>query len=152
MSTPIERAVADWHRFLAGEYPGGLDELLHDDVVFYSPVVFAPQHGKDLTKMYLRGAGATFGGSADTPVDASTDGGFHYLKEVLSGSHAVLEFEVVVDGIVMNGVDIITVDDDGKITEFKVMMRPMKAIELMRQKMADVLASLQDTGAAPQPK
>lgn len=152
MSTPAERAVADWHLFLAGKHPGGLDELLHDDVVFYSPVVFAPQHGKDLATMYLRGAGATFGGSGDTPVDGSSEGGFHYIKEVVAGSHAVLEFEVVVDGVVMNGVDILTVDDDGKITEFKVMMRPMKAIELMRQKMGEVLAALQADGGAPQPK
>ena len=143
MTSPIDQTVADWHRFLAGEHPGGLDELLHDDVVFLSPIVFTPQKGKELTKLYLRGAGASFSVDALGESDASTasSGGrsFHYVKEVVGDRHAVLEFEAEVEGTVINGVDIITVDDDGKIVEFKVMLRPLKAIELMHRLMREQL-------------
>lgn len=146
MSSGIERAVADWHRFLAGDLPGGLDEVLHDDVVFLSPIVFSPQRGKELTTLYLRGASATFGGDADRPPgESSRPGAFHYVKEVVSGDHAVLEFEAEVDGVVVNGVDIITADAEGKITEFKVMLRPLKAIELMHRKMREALEVLGGT-------
>ena len=152
MPTPIERTVAEWHRFLAGERPGALDDLLHDDVVFLSPIVFTPQRGKELTKLYLRGAGASFGvdslgESGGASAEASGSGAFHYVKEVVGDHHAVLEFEVVVDGIQVNGVDILTVDDDGKIVEFKVMLRPLKAIELMHRLMREAMAPLGGAGS-----
>ncbi len=142
MSSPIEKTLARWHRYLAGDLPGGLDQLLHDDVVFLSPIVFTPQEGKELTKLYLRGAGATFGGDEAKPAGEPSPTSFHYVKEVVSGDHAVLEFETVVDGILVNGVDILTVDDNGKVVEFKVMLRPLKAIELMHVKMREALAQL----------
>lgn len=148
MSTPIERTVADWHRYLRGDLPGGLDQLLHDDVVFVSPIVFTPQEGRELTELYLRGASASFGGSSSAPSGPSGSGGFHYVKQVVAGDHAVLEFESEVDGVVVNGVDILTVDEDGRIVEFKVMLRPLKAIELMHAKMRDALAQLSDGSAA----
>lgn len=135
----IEQTIANWHAHLKGEFPGGLDALLADEVVFLSPIVFTPQEGKDLTKMYLSAAGATFTGdepnefAADGP--GSGTGSFHYVKEVMSGSTAVLEFESTVDGILINGIDMITCDDEGKIVEFKVMLRPLKAINLMHAKM-----------------
>lgn len=149
MSTPAERTVADWHRFLAGQLPGGLDELLHDDCTFLSPIVFTPQEGKELTKLYLRGASATFGGSGGAEPDGGpavatgSPGAFHYVTEVVGEHHAVLEFEVEVDGVLVNGVDMLTVDDDGKITAFKVMLRPLKAIQLMHRKMREALEVLQ---------
>lgn len=150
MSTPAERAVADWHRFLAGEHPGGLDALLHDDVVFLSPIVFTPQRGKALTTMYLRGASSTFGAGPESTGGASGDtgapGAFHYVTEVVGEHHAVLEFEVEVEGITVNGVDMLTVDDDARITEFKVMLRPLKAINLMHRKMGEALALMEAAG------
>jgi hypothetical protein len=148
MTGPIDQTVADWHRFLAGDFPGGLDELLHDDVVFLSPIVFTPQAGKELTRFYLRGASASFGGDDARPAGEPAPTSFHYVKEVVAGDHAVLEFEAEVDGIVVNGVDILTVDDDGKIVEFKVMLRPLKAIELMHQKMREALERLSAAGDA----
>lgn len=139
--------MAEWHRFLAGEHPGGLDELLHDDCVFLSPIVFTPQEGKELTTLYLRGAGATFAvdelGGSSAP---SGPGSFHYVKEIVGDDHAVLEFEAEVDGITVNGIDMLTVDDDGKIVEFKVMLRPLKAIELMHRKMREALEALDGAG------
>lgn len=140
----IESTIARWHQHLRGEFPGGLDELLHDDVVFFSPVVFTPQRGKAVTKMYLEAAGATLGGDPD-PV-ARDDGAvpavggkFRYVGEVMSGHRAVLEFETEMHGKYVNGVDIITCDDDGKIVEFKVMIRPLQAINAVHEAMRTML-------------
>lgn len=141
----IAKVIEKWHRFIAGGLPGGLDELLADDVVFYSPVVFTPQKGKDVTKLYLNAAAGAFGGLA-----ASSDGGgagrstFRYTKEVLSGQHAVLEFEVEVGGKFVNGVDIITCNAEGRIVEFRVMLRPLQAVNMMHQQMAAMLERMQE--------
>lgn len=150
MSDPIETTIAKWHQHLRGELPGGLDELLHDDVVFFSPVVFTPQHGKTVTKMYLEAAGATLGGAptkhadgAPTPV---VGGKFRYIGEVMRDHRAVLEFETEMDGKVVNGVDIITCDDDATIVEFKVMIRPLQAINAVHDAMRRMLEQLDDAG------
>ncbi len=146
MADVIEAVVERWHRHLRGELPGGLDELLHDDVVFLSPVVFTPQRGKEVTKLYLNAAGNTLG-DPDASETVSTDGGsdgkgFRYIKEVYLGHHAVLEFELEKDGKYINGVDILTCDDDGKIIEFKVMIRPLQAVNMMHQQMAAMLEKM----------
>jgi hypothetical protein len=146
-TSAIETTVAKWHQHLQGELPGGLDELLHDDVVFFSPVVFSPQRGKEVTKMYLEAAGATFGGDPDPAApnaeSASQFGGkFHYVNEVMSGNLAVLEFETEMGGKYVNGVDIITCDDDGKIIEFKVMIRPLQAINTVHDAMRAMLEQM----------
>jgi hypothetical protein len=136
----IERTIERWHRFVAGEIPSDLDELLADDVVFYSPVVFTPQRGRDLTKLYLHAAGATFAGS--TPSSGKGSSTFHYTKEILSGRHAVLEFEAEVGGKYINGVDIITCNAEGRITEFRVMIRPLQAVQMMHQRMMVMLEEM----------
>jgi hypothetical protein len=140
----IEQVVSDWHRHLRGQLPGGLDELLHDDVVFYSPIVFTPQEGKAVTKLYLEAAGQTLPG--DRPEgDGAADGGsggFRYTKQVLAGDVAVLEFETTVEGKYVNGVDIIRCDDDGRIVEFRVMIRPLQAVNLVHRQMAAMLESM----------
>lgn len=143
--SPIDTCIANWHRHLRGELPGGFDAILHEDCVFLSPIVFTPQRGREITKLYLTAATNTLGGDAATVQDAvsgSTDGGFRYSKEVLQGHHAVLEFETTVDGKYANGVDIITCDDDGLIVEFKVMMRPLKAINAIHEQMRAMLDKL----------
>lgn len=146
-SAPIERCIADWHRHLRGELDGGLDAILHEDCVFLSPIVFTPQHGREITKLYLTAAGGTLGGDAGTVTDAldtpSSGGGFRYVKEILQGHHAVLEFETTVDAKYANGVDIITCDDDAKIVEFKVMMRPLQAINAVHAQMRAMLEQLE---------
>lgn len=151
----IETTIARWHQHLRGELPGGLDELLHDDVVFFSPVVFTPQRGKTVTKMYLEAAGATLGGDPDPEAPGSTGnndgdsggnkvvgGKFRYVSEVMSGNRAVLEFETEMSGKYINGVDLITCDDDGKIIEFKVMIRPLKAINTVHDAMRAMLEQM----------
>ena len=140
----IEETVARWHAHLAGQLPGGLDALLHDDVVFYSPIVYTPQQGKAITTRYLQAAGQTLPG--DRPDgDAADDrpsGGFRYTKEVLAGDVAVLEFETTVEGKYVNGVDIIRCDADGRIVEFRVMIRPLQAVNLVHRQMAAMLETM----------
>lgn len=139
----IEETVAKWHEHLRGRLPGGLDELLADDVVFYSPVVFTPQEGKAITTAYLEAAYGALGGEPSG--SGSGAGGFRYTKEVVSGDTAVLEFETAVDGKYVNGVDIIRCDEGGRIVEFRVMVRPLQAVEAVHRQMAAAL----DTVAGP---
>jgi hypothetical protein len=139
----IEKCIENWHAHLRGELEGGLDAMLADDVVFYSPIVYTPQRGKDVTKLYLQAAGATFTGTPKAKAPAKLTGSkFRYTREVLSGHDAVLEFESEVQGKYVNGVDIIRCDDEGKIVEFRVMIRPLQAVNLMHQQMAAMLEKL----------
>ena len=138
----IHEFVAQWHAYLRGEFPGGLDALLDDDVVFYSPIVFTPQRGRDITKLYLLAAGQTFPGDP-TDAGSNTGGSFRYTKEVMSGDTAVLEFETVIDAKYINGVDIITFNRAGRIVEFRVMIRPLQAVNLIHQKMAAALTAME---------
>ena len=132
-----------WHQHLKGELEGGLDSLLHDDCVFYSPIVFTPQKGKDLTKMYLGAAGNTFSEGDKEKAPGSDKSDFRYIKEIADGNHVILEFESKIEGKYINGIDMITFDDDGKITEFKVMIRPLQAINTMHAKMKAMLDKMQ---------
>lgn len=138
---PIERVIEKWHAHLRGQLPGGLDELLDDDVVFYSPIVYTPQKGKAITTLYLNAAGQTLPGDPKSAGSSSGEsgGGFRYTKSVLSGDTAVLEFETTVQGKYVNGVDIIRCNDQGRIIEFRVMIRPLQAINLVHQQMAAML-------------
>ena len=132
-----------WHAHIRGEYPGGLDELLADDCVFLSPVVFTPQEGKEITKLYLGAAGATFSeGGDDASPGALKESKFRYTKEVAQGNHTILEFETEIEGKYINGVDIITWNDDGKISEFKVMVRPLQAVNMLHAKMKAMLEKM----------
>ena len=142
----IEKTIEAWHRYIRGEYPGGLDELLADDCTFYSPIVFTPQKGKDVTKLYLSAAASTFseGAGASGASDVQKkESKFRYSKEVLMGNHAILEFETEIGGKYVNGVDIITCNDEGKIVELKVMIRPLQAVKLMHERMAAMLKKMQ---------
>jgi hypothetical protein len=145
----IDDVIARWHRYLDGELPGGLDELLADDVVFFSPIVFTPQQGRETTKAYLQAAGATLGGDEGEGVSGegaeagTSKTGFRYTKQVLDGDTAVLEFETTVGGKYVNGVDIIRCDDDGKIVEFRVMIRPLQAVNLVHEQMRAALERMQ---------
>jgi hypothetical protein len=141
---PIHDVIHRWHLHMRRQLPGGLDELLHDDVVFRSPVVFTPQEGKAITTLYLEAAGQALPGDAASVSDAinsasASGGGFRYVKEVLDGHTAVLEFETTVEGKYVNGVDIITCDDDGKIVEFTVMIRPLQAVNAVHRQMGEML-------------
>ena len=140
---PIDTTLERWHAHLRGELDGGLDALLHRDVVFLSPVVFTPQVGIDVTKLYLGAAGGTLGGEPADDNGSDADGSFGYTKTIASGHHAMLEFETSVNGKYVNGVDILTCDDDSMITEFKVMIRPLQAINMVHEQMRAMLEQMQ---------
>jgi hypothetical protein len=120
--------INTWHHLVEKRDAQGLDALLADDAVFLSPVVHTPQVGKPITKKYLAAAFQVFFNES-----------FRYVRELRGDRDAVLEFEVTLDGIAVNGVDMIKWNDVGKITEFKVMLRPLKAVNLIHQKMAQIL-------------
>lgn len=124
------KALDSWHQLVATGDPAALDDILAEDCVFYSPVVHTPQRGRELTRLYLTGA-----------MHVLRDG-FHYVKEVVTPEHAVLEFVCEIDGITVNGVDIMSFDEQGRISEFKVMVRPLKAINLLHAKMREMLEQL----------
>jgi hypothetical protein len=143
---PIDGVVERWHQHLRGELPGGLDELLHEDVVFYSPIVYTPQQGRDITKLYLTAAGQTLpgdGAGEGAGGGGASPGAFRYTKHVLAGDTAVLEFETTVGGKYVNGVDIIRCDEDGRIVEFRVMIRPLQAVNLVHEQMRAALERMQ---------
>jgi len=139
--SPIHAVIERWHAHMRGELANGLDVLLHDDVVFYSPIVYTPQRGKAITTLYLQAAGQTLPGEKSDPGKTSgdTSKGFRYTKEILDGHHAVLEFETTVEGKYVNGIDMITCDDNGKIIEFRVLIRPLQAINLVHKQMGEML-------------
>jgi SnoaL-like protein len=118
-----------WHGFIKSGDHAALWDLLHPDAVFESPVVHTPQRGRDITFKYLVGATKVLGGPA-----------FTYVGEWTSDTGAVLEFTNDIDGITINGVDIITFDADGRIVHFKVMVRPLKAVNLLHRLMGAQLA------------
>ena len=124
----IPDPISRWHDIVRARDASKLGELLADDVTFYSPVVHTPQIGKAITTMYLSAAVHVLGNES-----------FRYVREVIGAGDAVLEFETKIDGILINGVDMIKWNDDGRITEFKVMIRPLKAINLIHQKMGEML-------------
>lgn len=108
--------------------PSGLNDLLAEDVVFYSPVVHTPQRGRKLAAWYLGAALQVFANPT-----------FRYVREIVGPSDAMLEFETDIDGVLVNGVDIIKWDDTGRIVEFKVLLRPLQAINMVHQRMAAML-------------
>ena len=122
--------LAAWHALVAARDVSGLDALLADDVVFHSPVVHTPQRGKMLAMQYLSAAVEVFGKPS-----------FRYVRELAGPSDAVLEFEVEIDGLRVNGVDMIRWNEDGKIVDFKVLLRPLKAVLGIQQMMAARLQS-----------
>lgn len=125
------RGVAAWHAYMdGGGDPQALRDMLAEDAVFHSPVVHSPQAGRDKVFAYLHAASHVLGG-----------GDFRYEREIVDGDQAMLEFATTLDGIHINGVDIIRWNDTGKITDFKVMVRPLKAINKVWEKMGEMLAA-----------
>ena len=120
--------VTLWHELVKSHDVRGLDALLAEEVVFHSPVVHTPQAGKAITRQYLAAAFQVFFNES-----------FRYVRELTGERDAILEFQVEIDGIQVNGVDMIKFNDQGKIVEFKVMLRPLKAVNLIHQKMAAML-------------
>lgn len=122
-------ALHRWHALIDARDYAGLDDLLAEGAVFESPVVHTPQVGKAITAKYLQAA-----------MTLLNNGTFRYLGEWTAERSAVLEFACDLDGIAVNGVDMIWWDEADRITRFKVMVRPLKAINMLHQKMGELLA------------
>lgn len=121
--------VAEWHRIVRDRDANALGAWLAEEVVFHSPVVHTPQRGRAITTLYLGAALQVF-------VNPS----FRYVREIVGPRDAALEFEVELDGIVVNGIDLLRWNDAGRIVEFKVLIRPLQAIQLIHQMMGALLA------------
>ena len=129
-----ERGVGRWMAYVVGNAesahdPDTLRAMLHEDCVFHSPVVHTPQRGQDKVFAYLFAADKVLAGD-----------GFSYVRTIVAGDSAMLEFQTEIDGILIDGVDIITWGPDGRIVDFKVMVRPLKAINKVWEKMGEMLA------------
>lgn len=123
--------IEKWHHMMTTRSFDELDELLAEDAIMYSPVVFTPQKGKYITKMYLAAAGHVIGNEH-----------FKYVNEIVGEKHACLEFETEIAGKYVNGVDLITWNDDQQITEFKVMIRPLQAVNVVWEEMGKLLEKM----------
>tara|TARA_B100000470_G_scaffold200617_1_gene172406 strand:+ start:267 stop:656 length:390 start_codon:yes stop_codon:yes gene_type:complete len=122
--------ITKWHEVVSTKNYQLLEEILDDNVIFYSPVVFTPQKGKEVTKIYLSAAAEVFEGNS-----------FSYVRELIKDNEAALEFELELDQIKVNGVDLITWNHEKRITEFKVFIRPLQAVNALHQKMGAMLES-----------
>ena len=122
--------ITKWHEVVSTKNYQLLEEILDDNVIFYSPVVFTPQKGKEVTKIYLSAAAEVFEGNS-----------FSYVRELIKDNEAALEFKLELDEIKVNGVDLITWNHEKKITEFKVFIRPLQAVNALHQKMGAMLES-----------
>lgn len=159
--SPIQRCLNAWHQVLTGDR-AALHDLIADDAVLHSPVLYKPVEGKELVVLYLTGAAMSFVGAEATPSaddrpprrdqadgrddgqgDVGWDGRFRYVRKLVDTHNALLEFETTMAGKYVNGVDLIRCDDAGQVVDFKVMVRPRQAVEAVRELMAAALDTLQ---------
>ena len=120
----VPETITAWHRIVETKDPALLDALVADDCVFRSPAVHTPQEGKAVTIQYLTAAMVVLGPTLT------------YRREWYADDSAVLQFEAVLDGLTVDGIDMITWGEDGRITEFAVMVRPVKALHKLMELMA----------------
>ena len=130
MTPPV---IARWTSIIENGRTDELDALIADDAVFFSPAVFTPQEGQQQTLKYLKAAAKVFGTSD-----------FHYVEQWYSNQSAILEFAATIDGIYVNGIDMIHWNDQERIVSFKVMLRPLKALQVIIPAMAELLAQWTD--------
>ncbi|MFY0602805.1 MAG: hypothetical protein JXQ93_02570 [Flavobacteriaceae bacterium] len=121
-----------WHHFVNTKSTEGLDDFIEEDAILYSPVVWTPIEGKFMVTMYLMAAAQIIANEK-----------FTYVREVLDDKNAVLEFLTEIDGVTVEGVDMIQFTDKGKLKEIKVMVRPLKAMNIIHQKMGEYLQKMQ---------
>ena len=129
----MQNPISKWHDVVSLRDYNMLTEIVDDSCIFYSPVVFTPQRGKDITLKYLMAASEVFNAS-----------NFKYHKEIKSNQHASLEFTLTLEDTEINGIDLITWNDDGLITEFKVFIRPLQGVNIIHKMMGNMLESFKN--------
>lgn len=125
--------LAVWHDIFLSRDPSKLESILADDVVMISPVVHTPQKGKAITQMYLSAAMQVLGNDS-----------FRYIRTAKDERGVIMEFETQIDGVFINGVDIVSWNEEGLITEFKVMIRPLQAVNMVHQMMGRMLDAIKN--------
>ncbi|MEZ5681033.1 MAG: nuclear transport factor 2 family protein [Erythrobacter sp.] len=129
-----EVGLKRWHEVIeGGSSPEALSKIIREDAVFHSPVVHTPQVGRPIVVAYLSAAGQTLGNDS-----------FEYVRELVDGENAMIEFQTTMDGIHVNGIDLIRFDEDGNIADFKVMVRPLKAVNKVWEQMAAQLERMKN--------
>ena len=129
----MQNPISKWHDVVSLRDYNTLTEIVDENCIFYSPVVFTPQRGKDITLKYLMAASEVFNAS-----------NFKYHKEIISNQHASLEFTLTLEDTEINGIDLITWNDDGLITEFKVFIRPLQGVNIIHKMMGNMLESFKN--------
>lgn len=133
-----EHPIAQWHRLVRTQDPSGLMDLLAEDAVFHSPVVHTPQRGRKIVAAYLAAAFQVFFNPT-----------FRYVREIVGATDAMLEFETEIDGVLVNGVDLVRWNEAGRIADFKVLIRPLQAIQLIHRKMGERLRAGEASAGNP---
>ena len=129
----IEQQMQHWHEIVRNRDANGLKSFLDAEVIFHSPVLFEPQRGIELTTFYLSAA-----------LKVLVNDHFKYEREIRDGANVVLEFTTELDGIVVNGVDMIRFNESGRVIEFKVMLRPLKGIQAVQERMMKMLQAMKN--------
>ena len=127
----MNNGLHTWYEFIQTRDLNKLDEFLADDVILYSPVVFTPIEGKFFVKMYLMAAEQIIANDQ-----------FEYVRELSSENDAFLEFKTTIDGITVEGVDMIRFNEQGQVQSLKVMLRPLKAVNKVHEKMGEFLEKM----------
>ncbi|MGI9163105.1 MAG: nuclear transport factor 2 family protein [Mycobacterium sp.] len=131
MGVATPAVIERWLSVIVDGHTADLDALLAEDAVFYSPAVFTPQHGRAKAATYLRAAEQMFSNT-----------GFHYVDMWFADGSAVLEFAAEIDGVTVEGIDLIRWNTEDRITSVKVMIRPIKALQAVVSRMAEILPSI----------
>lgn len=127
----MNKGLDTWHQFIETRDLNQLDEFLADNVILYSPVVFTPIEGKFFVKMYLMAAEQIIANDQ-----------FEYVRELTSENDAFLEFKTSIDGITVEGIDMIRFNERGQVQSLKVMLRPLKAVNKVHEKMGEFLEKM----------
>ena len=129
----MENPITKWHEVVKNRDYNLLESILSDDIIFYSPVVYTPQKGKQLALQYLMAASEVFNSTS-----------FQYNKEMIGESSASLEFSLTLDSTDINGIDLISWDKTGKIIEFKVFIRPLQGVNMIHKLMQRMMESFKN--------
>tara|TARA_B100001245_G_C22821483_1_gene395310 strand:- start:357 stop:743 length:387 start_codon:yes stop_codon:yes gene_type:complete len=127
----MENPISKWHQVVKLRDYNLLKEILSENVIFYSPVIYTPQKGKSITLNYLVAASEVFNSS-----------NFKYTKEIINNKFASLEFKLTIDDTEINGIDLISWNEEGLITEFKVFIRPLQGVNLIHKLMQKMLDNI----------
>jgi hypothetical protein len=123
----MNETLSLWHKFVETGNPAILEEILAGDVKFHSPFVWKPKDGKDVTIVILTTVAKVFED-------------FKYVREIVGEQDCALEFEARVGELTLRGIDLIQVNDDGKIIDFEVMIRPANALQALGMEMGKRLS------------